>query len=175
MEKPGNILLHPEGLYDQLEFTKILEDLSGRCLGEPAKNALMDAKPLNDAMAIQVKWAEISEMKEALSAGEKIASAPYQTLTRIFSWLEIQNSVLSVEDTLELKNQILLVNDWLSFFQKNSVCSVNVGCSNWFWYIWFSNSLLSFATRTLREVESCLILQKTYSIISAIARLQCFS
>ena len=123
VELPTQILTHPEGLFDQLEFSKILEDLKDRCLGDPAKKAIFETDLFADAMTIQIKWSEISEMNEALAAGEKISLGPYQSLDKIFSWLEIQNSVLSLEDTLELKNQILMVDQWLSFFKDEKVSS----------------------------------------------------
>ncbi len=113
--------IYPEDLYQQLEFDKLLIDLQARCISEPAKSRAISLPLLDDVQMIERRLQETSSYVELLSSGKKLILRPYRLEKDTYRWLEIQDSVLTQESILELRNQMSMVVAWFAAFDETLI------------------------------------------------------
>lgn len=112
------VFLYPPDIFFQLEFDKILYDLHRRCSGVPARKILETPVIYQDALAIRGKLEEIVCYQEILQDTNRIHVGEYQDLSEILLYLQKQDSVLEIEDILEIRRQLDMVTSWFDFFTK---------------------------------------------------------
>ena len=110
--------LYPQDIFHQLEFDKVLEDLRIRCNGTVARERLTHPPFSTDAIQIRRQLDEIVCFQEILQDSQKIYVSEYRDISDALQMLEIQDSVLDIEDLLEIMHQLSMVSDWFNFFTK---------------------------------------------------------
>jgi DNA mismatch repair protein MutS2 len=111
--------LYPPDIYSQLEFDKILHDLTRRCSGAPARKILENPEIHLDALTIRDKLEEIVCFQDILQDTTRIHVGDYEDLNESWRYLKKQDVVLEVEVILEIRRQLDMVATWFDFFTKD--------------------------------------------------------
>ena len=109
-------LTYPPALAEQLEYDKILADLSSRCTGLPAKERALSIPISTDLVEIQRLLSEVTAMQLLQEEGFHITIPDYRDTKPAFKWFGLSNSVLPLEDILELRHQMRAVIGWFDLF-----------------------------------------------------------
>ncbi|MCB0686570.1 MAG: Smr/MutS family protein [Saprospiraceae bacterium] len=110
---------YPPNFFQQLEFDKILQDLRKRCSGIPARKQFDQLEIYEDALIIRNKLEEVLCFQETMQDTNRIHVSEYHDVSPSLELLEIRDSVLEIEDLLELRHQLDMVAGWFDFFSKD--------------------------------------------------------
>ncbi len=117
------VTTYPLALAQQLEFDRILEDLTKRCFGQPAKEYAEHLPLLKDATEVKRALQVAQSMLLLRRNGLMLTISDYHDTTPIFPRLALENSTLSITDLVELRNQIKMVVDWHQIFDAENQTS----------------------------------------------------
>ncbi len=115
--------IYPEGLFTQLEFDKILDDLAKRCLGKQAANEAIKLTPLSSAELILERLEAVSAYLEMKEHGLSLDLVEYHSLDRPFVALQTEGAVVEIDYLLELRNQLRHIQRWFALFDEEKASS----------------------------------------------------
>ena len=89
--------LAPKDLLSKLEFDKVLNLAVEECVGDLAKSAMLEIKPMVDPTTIKTKLKEVTEMKNSMVANDIMPLSVYEDISNDLKMLAIDGYVLSIE------------------------------------------------------------------------------
>ncbi|MGQ9508902.1 MAG: endonuclease MutS2 [Thermodesulfobacteriota bacterium] len=104
-----------------LEFYLILERLSSFSISPLGQKRSKSLRPTRDRGFIETRLTEVTEFQELLKKGKDPPLQGLKDLEPILKRLEIEGAVLSVEEILELKDQLKRCRILRQFFLKQDV------------------------------------------------------
>ncbi|MGQ9647362.1 MAG: endonuclease MutS2 [Thermodesulfobacteriota bacterium] len=104
-----------------LEFYQLLEVLKTFSVSPLGRKRCEALRPSTDLPSIHSRLAEVLELKGVLEAAEDIPLGGLKNIESIFKKLEVEGSVLSVQELLDIHQQIELCKGLKRFFQKLNV------------------------------------------------------
>ena len=108
----------PNKTYEDLEFDKVLNQISSFSITPMAKEIILDLKPIENKENIELSLLITSEFKSSFENANKIPNHGFETLKKPIQLLKIENSVLDVESFRNISHASETVNKLLSFFKK---------------------------------------------------------
>ena len=108
----------PNKTYEDLEFDKVLNQISSFSITPMAKEIILDLKPIENKENIELSLLITSEFKSSFENDNKIPNHGFETLKKPIQLLKIENSVLDVESFRNISHASETVNKLLSFFKK---------------------------------------------------------
>ena len=108
----------PNKTYEDLEFDKVLNQISSFSITPMAKEIILDLKPIENKENIELSLLITSEFKSSFENDNKIPNHGFETLKKPIQLLKIENSVLDVESFRNISHVSETVNKLLSFFKK---------------------------------------------------------
>ena len=108
----------PNKTYEDLEFDKVLNQISSFSITPMAKEIILDLKPIENKENIELSLLITSEFKSSFENSNKIPNHGFETLKKPIQLLKIENSVLDVESFRNISHVSETVNKLLSFFKK---------------------------------------------------------
>jgi DNA mismatch repair protein MutS2 len=107
-----------------LEFYQLLEVLKAFSISPLGRKRCEGLRPSADLFLIQSRLAEVLELKEVLETAEDIPIGGLKDTEEVLRKLELEGSVLSVQELLDIYRQIDLCKGLRRFFQKLKVAEV---------------------------------------------------
>ena len=108
----------PNKTYEDLEFDKVLNQISSFSITPMAKEIILDLKPIENKENIELSLLITSEFKSSFENDNKIPNHGFETLKKPIQLLKIENSVLDIESFRNISHASETVNKLLSFFKK---------------------------------------------------------
>ena len=108
----------PNKTYEDLEFDKVLNQISSFSITPMAKEIILDLKPIENKENIELSLLITSEFKSSFENSNKIPNHGFETLKKPIQLLKIENSVLDIESFRNISHASETVNKLLSFFKK---------------------------------------------------------
>jgi len=108
----------PNKTYEDLEFDKVLNQISSFSITPMAKEIILDLKPIENKENIELSLLITSEFKSSFENANKIPNHGFETLKKPIQLLKIENSVLDIESFRNISHASETVNKLLSFFKK---------------------------------------------------------
>lgn len=108
--------LLPNDILEKLEFDKILQILELKCLGEPGKKEIRKLKPRNELYILERLLKEVKEYTLSIEDGKAIPMGNYVDVSTELRMLEIEGSLLPIEEILRIKNQLWVIRDIFRYF-----------------------------------------------------------
>ncbi len=115
------MLLAPEDIYEKLEFDKLLEILSGHCLGEPAVEKALKLPVHHQKMIIDQLLVEVTEFKTAFEQKHRFPLSNYVDLQEEFRFLEIEGFVLAIEQLHNITRLLHNMKGIYQFFKDDKI------------------------------------------------------
>ena len=109
---------YPEDIKQKLEFDKILEKLSNHCLGEPARERVLDLRPFDKLRKIERMLDEIQEYQKSQDLGYHFPLSHYSSISDELVLLSKVDYVLDVEQYLSIYEHIRNISEIKSFFRE---------------------------------------------------------
>ncbi|MBU78836.1 MAG: DNA mismatch repair protein MutS [Flavobacteriales bacterium] len=116
----------PNKTYEDLEFDKVLNQISSFSITPMAKELILDLKPIENKENIELSLLITSEFKSSFENDNKIPNHGFETLKKPIQLLKIENSVLDVESFRNISHASETVNKLLSFFKKFKIYYPNL-------------------------------------------------
>ena len=107
-----------------LEFNQLLEVLKTFSISPLGRKRCEALRPSTDVLLIQSRLAEVLELKEILKTTGEIPIRGLKDIEEILRRLEIEGSILGVQEFIDLYKQIDLCKGLKRFFQKLKVVEV---------------------------------------------------
>ncbi len=104
-----------------LEFYQLLEVLKTFSVSPLGRKRCEALKPSTDILQIQLRLAEVLELKEILETAGEIPIKGLKDVEEILRRLEVEGSILVVHELIDIYNQIDLCKGLKRFFQKLKV------------------------------------------------------
>lgn len=104
-----------------LEFYQLLEVLKTFSVSPLGRKHCEALRPSTDLPAIHSRFIEVLELKEIIEAAGDIPLRGLKDIEGVFKKLEVEGSVLSVQELLDIHQQIELCKGLKRFFQKLKV------------------------------------------------------
>ena len=101
-----------------LEFYHLVDILKEYSISPLGRKRCEDLRPSKDLPSIQSRLAEVMELKEIFEAEGEIPLGGLKDIEGIFKKLEVEGSVLDVQELLDLYQQTVLCKGLRRFFQK---------------------------------------------------------
>ncbi len=101
-----------------LEYHYLLNILKEYCTSPLGRKRCEALRPSQDLPSIQTRLTEVMELKKILETKGEIPLGGLKDIEGLFSKLEIEGSVLEVQELLEVYHQIILCKELKRFFQK---------------------------------------------------------
>jgi len=101
-----------------LEFYHLLDILKEYSISPLGRKRCEDLRPSADLPSIQSRLAEVIELKEIFEAEEEIPLRGLKDIEGVFKKLEVEGSVLDVQELLDLYHQTVLCKGLRRFFEK---------------------------------------------------------
>ena len=108
----------PNKTFEDLEFDKVLIQISSFSITPMAKEIILDLKPIENKEKIELSLLITSEFKSSFENDNKIPNHGFETLKKPIQLLKIENSVLDVESFRNISHASETVNKLLYFFKK---------------------------------------------------------
>ena len=108
----------PNKTFEDLEFDKVLNQISSFSITPMAKEIILDLKPIENKENIELSLLITSEFKSSFENDNKIPNHGFETLKKPIQLLKIENSVLDIESFRNISHASETVNKLLSFFKK---------------------------------------------------------
>ncbi len=105
-------------LLEKLEFDKVLQLLSERCLGEQGKAAALALRPYTEYALIIEPLKRVDEMKRAAEGEQPLPKGVYWDLSDSLRMLEIHHYVLSTEELLNIYRNLQLAKEVFEWFSE---------------------------------------------------------
>ena len=116
----------PNKTFEDLEFDKVLNQISSFSITPMAKELILDLKPIENKENIELSLLITSEFKSSFENDNKIPNHGFETLKKPIQLLKIENSVLDVESFRNISHASETVNKLLSFFKKFKIYYPNL-------------------------------------------------
>jgi len=116
----------PNKTFEDLEFDKVLIQISSFSITPMAKEIILDLKPIENKENIELSLLITSEFKSSFENDNKIPNHGFETLKKPIQLLKIENSVLDVESFRNISHASETVNKLLYFFKKFKIYYPNL-------------------------------------------------
>ena len=116
----------PNKTFEDLEFDKVLNQISSFSITPMAKELILDLKPIENKENIELSLLITSEFKSSFENDNKIPNHGFETLKKPIQLLKIENSVLDVESFRNISYASETVNKLLYFFKKFKIYYPNL-------------------------------------------------
>ena len=116
----------PNKTFEDLEFDKVLNQISSFSITPMAKELILDLKPIENKENIELSLLITSEFKSSFENDNKIPNHGFETLKKPIQLLKIENSVLDVESFRNISHASETVNKLLYFFKKFKIYYPNL-------------------------------------------------
>ncbi len=110
----------PTDIFEKLEFDKILSLLEKKCLGEPAKQTISSIRPRNQIFIIERLLKEVKEYTLSFEEDKHIPMANYVDISEELKMLEIEGSILPIEQIISIKNQLWIIHAIFKYFSHEN-------------------------------------------------------
>lgn len=104
--------------FKDLEFNFLLEIIGEYCIGNTAKERILNLKPINNHKHLLKDLLRLNEFKDIRVEGETFPRIDFEELAVEIRMLPIQNAVLQQESFVRLLSASHLVNAIIYFFNK---------------------------------------------------------
>jgi DNA mismatch repair protein MutS2 len=104
-----------------LEFSQLLEVLKTFSVSPLGRKRCEALRPSTDVLLIQSRLAEVLELKEILETSGEIPIKGLKDVEEVLRRLDVEGSILSVQEFIDIYNQIDLCKGLKRFFQKLKV------------------------------------------------------
>ena len=101
-----------------LEFYQLLEILKELSISPLGRKRCEALRPYNDLTLIQLRLTHVLELKEILETKGDIPLRGLKDIEGILKKLEVEGSVLDIQELLEIYKQMSLVKELSRFFLK---------------------------------------------------------
>ena len=101
-----------------LEFYHLLDILKAYSISPLGRKRCEDLRPSADLASIQSRLAEVIELKEIFEVEGEIPLRGLKDIEGVFKKLEVEGSVLDIQELLDLYHQTVLCKGLRRFFQK---------------------------------------------------------
>ncbi len=112
--------LLPKDILEKLEFDKVLELLQDKCMGQSGREEVAKLKPRTEVFILDRILSEVVEYKLSIEEGKHIPIANYENVDEELKMLEIEGSVLPIEQIINIKNQLFIIKDIFYFFRNEN-------------------------------------------------------
>ncbi|MBL30651.1 MAG: DNA mismatch repair protein MutS [Flavobacteriaceae bacterium] len=116
----------PNKTFEDLEFDKVLNQISSFSITPMAKDLILDLKPIEEYDEIKLSLLITSEFKSSFENDNKIPNHGFESLNKPIQLLKIDNSVLDVESFRNIAHASETVNNLLYFFKKFKIYYPNL-------------------------------------------------
>lgn len=113
--------LYPSDIAEKLEFDKILERLSGYCLGEPAKKTVLKMRCFNQKAKIERLLDEILEFKLCNDLQIHFPLYHYTSVNEELDLLRKVDYVLEIEAYIRIYDHLNNINEIVRFFSNQEM------------------------------------------------------
>lgn len=103
-----------------LEFSKILDHISTKCVSELGKLRLLNSEPLDDKEIIEKRLSEVSEAREIYLKDGGIPIWSFSDVRTLLNKIEPLDSYLDIEDCQKIQNFLEISADVFAFFTQKS-------------------------------------------------------
>jgi len=117
------ILLHSD---DTLEFDKVLEFISLKCVSELGRIRLQNSQPVDDEHLLQNALKEVSEAKELYVSEGGIPIWSFDDIRSLLNKIEPLESYLEIADCQKVQNFLEVSNSVWGFFHKKEDLSEEI-------------------------------------------------
>ncbi|MCK7590953.1 DNA mismatch repair protein MutS [Subsaxibacter sp. CAU 1640] len=111
------IHIHEKTLKD-IEFPKILEQVSGYCLTSLGKEHTLDILPLSNREAVINSLQHTNEYLSSFENDNRIPNHGFEPITKEIKYLKIENSVLETMSFKKIASMSLSCNEIIAFLKK---------------------------------------------------------
>ncbi len=101
-----------------LEFGKIIQHVSEKCVSETGKQRLLNSRPLMEKQILLQSLSEIGEMREVLAVEGGFPIWTFEDVRVLMNKIEPRESYLEIDDFRELQNFLEVVHTLSDFGQK---------------------------------------------------------
>ena len=108
--------LYPSDIFQKLEFDKILERLSGYCLGEPARELVLGMRVFNHKDKIERLLDEVKEFQKSMEMQKDFPLHYYESVIDELRMLRTVDIVLDVEAYLKIHTHVQNIALVVQFF-----------------------------------------------------------
>ncbi len=112
------MLLYPEDIFEKLEFDKIIKLTQKYCKGERAKEILSKPAIFNQKARVVRMLNEVAEIRQMAEEGNPLSLRPYHDINEALFWLRKIDSVLEIENILQIYDQIWSIYELSEIFKN---------------------------------------------------------
>ncbi len=103
-----------------LEFDKVLEFISFKCVSELGKRRLLDSQPFSNRDTLEQALAEVTEAKQIYISEGGIPICAFDDIRILLHKIEPLDSYLEITDCQKIQNFLEIAADIYKFFEKHS-------------------------------------------------------
>lgn len=111
--------IYPDSLFEDIEFNQVIAKVMGLSKGLRAKEHLNGASPYSDFDLWSESLYQVNELCESKRMGISLNISEYSDIRHYFDRLQIENYTLSVEEVLEIKG-VLQILEYLENWGKQT-------------------------------------------------------
>lgn len=101
-----------------LEYDKIIDFISSKCVSETGRNRLSNSQPLTDPVTLNKILIQIGEMREIYLADGGLPIWEFEDIRLFLNRIEPAESYLEIADCLKIQSFLEIVADISAFFIK---------------------------------------------------------
>ncbi len=102
-----------------LEFDKVLDFISIKCVSELGKRRLLDSQPFSDRETLEQALAEVTEAKQIYMSEGGIPLCAFDDIRILLNKIEPLDSYLEITDCQRFQNFLEIAADVYNFFEKH--------------------------------------------------------
>jgi len=103
-----------------LEFDKVLDFISLKCVSELGRRRLLDSQPFSDRETLEQALAEVTEAKQIYISEGGIPICAFDDIRILLNKIEPLDSYLEITDCQKIQNFLEIAADIYNFFEKHS-------------------------------------------------------
>jgi DNA mismatch repair protein MutS2 len=108
-----------------LEFDKVLDFISIKCVSELGKRRLLDSQPFSDRETLEQALAEVTEVKQIYITEGGIPICAFDDIRILLNKIKPFDSYLEITDCQSVQNFLEIASDICDFFKKHSeICQL---------------------------------------------------